>query len=299
MACKNLTFKNGVDKFLSYLKDERFYSPRTLRSYQTDLIQFGKFLDSQGLDFNRINHLDIRKFLVFLGQKDCKPKSLARKISALKSFYRYMTRFGFLDKNPALLLSPFKYKSRLPEVLELDELEKLLESPNDTLLGLRDRVILETLYSTGIRVSELVNLDVEDVDFINGMVKVMGKRRKERICPIGEKALEALQIYLKKRKSSRDRKYGHVLIQNNHGGRLTDRSVSRIIKGYIKKIALTKNVTPHTFRHSFATHLLNRGADLRSIQELLGHVSLSTTQIYTHLSTKRLKEVYDKTHPRS
>jgi len=299
MVIKLLPAKKYIRKFLNYLKDERFYSPQSLKSYQTDLLQFEDFLDKEGLNLAKVSHVDIRKFLIMLGKDKCKPKSLARKISTIRSFYKYLTRFGFMEKNPAVLLSSFKYKRRLPEILEIEELERLVESPDTkTLSGLRDRAILETLYSTGIRVSELVNLNVENIDFINGMVKVMGKRRKERICPIGEKALDALQTYLSKRRKQNNKKGQHILIQNSRGGRLTQRSVGRILKKYIKEISLNRNISPHTLRHSFATHLLNRGADLRSIQELLGHVSLSTTQIYTHLSTKRLKEVYDRTHPR-
>jgi len=310
MPNKVLTNRLYIKKFLDYLKEERFYSPQTLRGYRSDLLQFENFLDKGKLNLARIEYVHLRRFLIELEKNKYGSKTLARKISTLRSLYRYLTRFGFAKKNPAVLFPSFRSKSRLPEILEVEELIRFIEAPDtNRLLGLRDRAILETLYSTGIRVSELVHLNIEDVDFQNGMVKVMGKRRKERICPIGEKALSALQTYLDKRrlpgaaaKSKQENKpkekSHHILFLNFRGGRLTDRSVCRIVTHYIKKISLNKNVSPHTLRHSFATHLLNRGADLRSIQELLGHVSLSTTQIYTHLTTKRLKEVYDRAHPR-
>lgn len=288
-----------ITKFLNYLKEERFYSLETIRNYQIDLNQFEKFLNRYNLKLNKVTHIDLRKFLVDLERDKCKPKTLARKISTLRSFYKYLTRFKFLDKNPTLLFPSFKQRRKLPEILEIDELEKLIEAPDTTtFIGLRDRAILETLYSTGIRVSELVNLNIENVDFTQGIIKVRGKRRKERISPIGQKALEALRAYLESTNQVMDAQGTPILFSNSQGGRLTGGSINRIIKTYIKKIALNRNISPHTLRHSFATHLLNRGADLRSIQELLGHVSLSTTQIYTHLSTKRLKEVYERAHPR-
>ena len=299
MPAKVLSAKKCIRRYIDYLRDERFYSPQTVRSYNSDLIQFAEFLNKRNLNLRRLSHVDLRKFLIALEQNNYQPRTLARKIAALRSFFKHLTRFKFLDKNPAALLSSFKHKSKLPEILEVEELEKLIETPPmNTLMGLRDRAILETLYSTGIRVSELVRLNTEDIDFLSGMVKVMGKRRKERICPIGEKAIEALQAYLRERNHRVKKNERNILLLNSRGGRLTDRSIGRIIKKYTKKNSLNRNVSPHTLRHSFATHLLNRGADLRSIQELLGHVSLSTTQIYTHLTTKRLKEVYDRAHPR-
>jgi integrase/recombinase XerC len=243
----------------------------------------------------KVDYLTLRKYLAFLKSKNLKPRTLARKISCLRTFFRFLCREGYLKSNPSALLLTPKLDKRLPEFLTEEEMLKLLNAPaKDNPAGLRDRAILETLYSTGMRIGELVGLDTEDVDFISGVVKVRGKGKKERLLPIGEKALSALREYVDKRK-----KQTKELLLNKNGTRLTDRGVRDIMEKYIRRISLKENISPHTLRHSFATHLLNRGADLRSVQELLGHVNLSTTQIYTHLSTERLKNIYDKAHPRA
>jgi site-specific recombinase XerD len=213
----------------------------------------------------------------------------------LRTFFKFLSREGYIKTNPATLLLTPKLDKRLPQFLTEDEINKLLDSPSkDDISGLRDRAIMETFYSTGMRISELVGLNLEDVDFISGVVKVRGKGKKERLLPIGEKALTALRHYLDKRKEKTKE-----IFLNKSGTRITDRGVRDILEKYIKLTSLKENISPHTLRHTFATHLLNHGADLRSVQELLGHVNLSTTQIYTHLSTERLKNIYDKTHPRA
>jgi site-specific recombinase XerD len=237
----------------------------------------------------------VRKYLAVLKEKNLKSRSIARKLSALRSFFRFLTREGFIKANPvASIVSP-KLDKHLPQFLTEDEAGRLIESsiPKNN-SGLRDRAILETFYSTGIRISELVGLNLDDVDFISGIVKVRGKGKKERLVPIGDHAINAIRAYLDKRK-----KQSQALFLNPSLSRISDRGVRYIFKKYIRAAGIRQGVSPHTLRHSFATHLLNRGADLRTVQELLGHANLGTTQIYTHLTTERLKNVYDKAHPRA
>ena len=280
-----------IEKFISYLEIEKNYSIHTVLNYKLDLRDFERFLEDKSLE--SIEYITLRKFLASLKSKNLKSRTLARKISTLKSFYRFLCREGYLKSNPTLLLSSPKLDKHLPNFLTENEMTKLIESPKqDNLLGRRDRAILETLYSTGMRVSELVGLNVETVDFIGGIVKVLGKGKKERLLPIGKTALLAIRAYL----DMRDKQRKELFLNKNYT-RLTDRGVRNVLNKYIRITSLKQHISPHALRHSFATHLLNRGADLRSVQELLGHVNLSTTQIYTHLSTERLKAVYEKTHP--
>jgi site-specific recombinase XerD len=232
-------------------------------------------------------------------EKNYSKRTVARKLASLRSFFKFLYREGYIKTNPSSGISTPKLDKKLPIFLDTDEVSKLIEAPDEKdLSGLRDRALMETLYSTGIRVSELVGMNLSEIDFISGVIKVFGKGKKERLAPIGDKALRAIRNYLDKRGIGKlnDKK---AVFLNKDGGRLTDRSVRRIIEKYIKRVSLREGVSPHTLRHSFATHLLNRGADLRSVQELLGHMNLSTTQIYTHVTTQRLKEVYDKAHPRA
>ncbi|MCK5214793.1 MAG: tyrosine recombinase XerC [Candidatus Omnitrophica bacterium] len=282
-----------IDKFIDYLEIEKNYSPHTILNYRIDLDEFIKF--SEDIPVQRVMYIHFRKYLAQLRTKHLKPRSLARKLSSLRSFFKFLHREGFITDNPALLLVTPKLDKILPKFLTEDEMIQLIESPRlPKSADRRDRAIMETLYSTGIRVSELVGLDVMDVDFIGNIVKVKGKGRKERLVPIGEPAVDAMRDYLDQRKSS-----GRALFLNKNKTRLTARSVGNILKKHILTTSLRMNVSPHVLRHSFATHLLNRGADLRSVQELLGHVNLSTTQIYTHVTTERLKNIYDKAHPRA
>ena len=220
---------------------------------------------------------------------------MARHLSTLRSFFKFLVREGFLKNNPLLSVASPKIEKHLPSFLTEEETVRLIEAScpkNES--GLRDRAILETFYSSGLRISELVGLNLDDVDFIGGIIKVRGKGKKERIVPVGDKALQSLREYLNKRK-----KQTQSLFLNKRGTRITDRGVRGIVAKYIRISGMKQRISPHTLRHSFATHLLNRGADLRTVQELLGHASLSTTQIYTHLTTERLKSVYDKAHPRA
>ncbi|MCX7926728.1 MAG: tyrosine recombinase XerC [Candidatus Omnitrophica bacterium] len=282
-----------VEKFLRYLEIERNYSKHTIVNYSLDLEDFFKFLANQPL--SSVDYLTIRRYLAALKAKNASNRTICRHLSCLRSFFKFLVREGLLASNPIASVASPKIERRLPKFLTEEEMFRLLEAiiPKDE-QGLRDRAILETFYSSGIRISELVGLDVEDVDAIGGIIKVKGKGKKERIVPIGDKALEAIRNYLTNRK-----KQSSALFLNRAGRRLTDRGVRNIVAKYIRIVGIQKGVSAHTLRHSFATHLLNRGADLRTVQELLGHANLSTTQIYTHLTTEKLKNIYDHAHPRA
>jgi len=282
-----------IEKFIRYLEIEKNYSGHTILNYRLDLEDFARFIGELALE--KIDYLTLRKYLAVLKEKNLGSRSIGRRLSCLRSFFRFLTREGYLKTNPILSLSSPKQDKHLPLFLTEGEVTKLIESvfPKDE-RSLRDRAILETFYSTGIRISELVGLSTEDIDFIGGIVKVMGKGKKERIVPIGDIAIRTIRNYLERRK-----KQSEALFLNKNGKRITTRGVRGIVEKYLRIVGMKQGVSPHTLRHSFATHLLNRGADLRSVQELLGHVNLSTTQIYTHLTTERLKSVYDKAHPRA
>ena len=282
-----------IEKFIRYLEVEKNYSGHTILNYRLDLEGFTKFLGDSLIE--NVDYLTLRKYLAGLKEKNLSLRTIARRFSCLRSFFKFLTREGYFKTNPTLSLSTPKQDKHLPLFLTEDEVARLIEAavPKDE-RGLRDRAILEAFYSTGMRISELSGLSIKDVDFIGGIIKVMGKGRKERIIPIGEQALSVIRQYLEKRKKQTD-----VLFLNKSGNRITTRGIRNIVKKYIRIASIKQGVSPHTLRHSFATHLLNRGADLRSVQELLGHVNLSTTQIYTHLTTERLKSVYDKAHPRA
>jgi tyrosine recombinase XerC len=286
-----------IDKFINYLKVERNASPHTITNYTIDLNIFRDFLGDK--DISSVDHLALRRFLAEMRAKNYAKRTVARKLASLRSLFRFLYREGHIKKNPITAISTPKLDKKLPVFLDVDKVAKLLQSPpEDGLSGLRDRALMETLYSTGIRVSELVGLDIDDIDFISGVVKVLGKGSRERIVPIGEPALNAVRRYMDKRPGGKVRDKDAVFL-NTAGRRLTDRTVRRVIDKYIHACAMSEKISPHSLRHSFATHLLDRGADLRSVQELLGHMNLSTTQIYTHVTMERLKSVYDKAHPRA
>lgn len=288
-----------IDQFIRYLATERNVSDHTLDAYQNDLVQFRNFLSlERGADAgaDTVDHLLIRRYLALL-HKSHKKSSIGRKLAAIRAFFKYLLRLGKVTKNPAELVSTPKKEKRVPFHLTIDEVIALVETPKGAeLLPLRDRVILETLYSCGIRVSELTGLDLADLNLEDGLVRVMGKGNKERIVPLGSYARKAISSYLAARGNP---PANAPLLLNARGGRLTSRSVGRIVDHCILKLATVKKISPHTLRHTFATHLLEGGADLRAIQELLGHASLSTTQKYTHVSIDRLMEVYDKAHPKA
>lgn len=287
----------SVEHFLQFLTSEKNASIHTVKNYAVDLREFSEA--SQKKPLGQMTYLDIRAFLAVLKNKSYSKSSISRKLACIRSFFKFLVRENVLKNNPAVEVSTPKREKRLPHFLDPNEVVQLLEAPSkDTWEGRRDRAILETLYSSGLRVSELVGLNHDDLDLFSGLVRVRGKGKKERIVPVGKAALNALQFYLEM-KSPRSAEGGvkKPIYLNRSGGRLTDRSIRRMILKYARQVGLKKEVSPHTLRHSFATHMLDRGADLRSVQELLGHENLSTTQIYTHVTTKRLKEAYDAAHP--
>jgi integrase/recombinase XerC len=292
--------KQAIVAFEQYLGAERNASPHTIRAYVEDLRQFDRFLGEElGADARPIDvdHLMIRAFLAHLHRDGVKKISSGRKLAALRTFFRFLCREGVLSHNPAsALLSP-RIERRIPPHLDEDEVDRLLDIPGDGAAAVRARAFLELLYATGIRCAELVGLDLGEVDLDGRMVRVLGKGRKERIVPFGTRAAAAIREYLSVRATAQPTT--DALFVNARGGRLTDRSIRSILAARVRQVALVRRISPHTLRHSFATHLLERGADLRAIQELLGHASLSTTQRYTHVNARHLIEVYKKAHPRA
>ncbi len=299
-----------IDAFSKYLSIEKNVSEHTYRNYISDLMMFKEYVDRE-IDIKAIDNLTVRGFLGLLSKKGEKKSSIARRLSTLRTFFKYLHREGYIETNPAKAVATPKQEKRIPSFLSVDDAFSLMELPNSAdALTLRDKAALETFYSTGIRISELVGLNDADIDFNSGLVRVRGKGRKERIVPIGGKAITAIKNYLNKRqglyKENRSQKSevrsyeaDNPVFVNKDGKRITTRSVARIVGKYVNMLSNVGHVSPHGLRHTFATHLLNAGADLRSIQELLGHKSLSTTQRYTHLGIDKLMEVYDKAHPRS
>jgi integrase/recombinase XerC len=294
-----------IAQFLTYLRVERGASPHTLKGYREDLIAAADYFASEDgatPEPASITAVDLRGLLSALHEAGYAKTSIARKLASLRSFYKYGQREGWAASNPARALrNPRKGRS-LPHFLTTEEIGRLLSAPPaDSDMGLRDRAMLETMYSGGLRVSELVGLSDGDVDISQGVLRVRGKGRKERLSPLGSFALRALNAWLRVRKISPKESQGREapLFTNRFGTRLTTRSVGRMLEKYLRETGLDRRTSPHTLRHSFATHLLDRGADIRSVQELLGHKSLVTTQIYTHVSTANLRAAYEKAHPRA
>ena len=308
--------KSLIEKFSLYLQIEKNVSENTYRNYMSDLMQFLDFLKARKLclvkgnkeiDVTKIDHIVIRAYLMELYGKN-KKTSIARKLASLRTFFKFLIKEEMLSMNPAAMVTTPKQEKHIPAFLSVDEMFRLVEKPvKSSILEYRDRAILEVLYSCGIRVSELVGMNIDDLDLGLGIVKVRGKGRKERIVPIGGKAIEALNDYLehvnelkgKIQKGYSKEELANPVFLNFRGERLSSRSVARIVKKYVFQCGIMRDIGPHSIRHSFATHLLDAGADLRAIQELLGHKSLGTTQKYTHISIDKLMEVYDKAHPRS
>jgi integrase/recombinase XerC len=294
-----------VAQFLRYLAVERNASELTIKSYREDLIDLADYLLEQlgkGTRPKDVTPRDLRGYVAALHEAGYARSSISRKLASLRSFYRFAQRQQIAESNPAKPLRNPRAQRKLPHFLTNDEIGKLLCAPQaHDLLGVRDQAILETIYSAGLRVSEVVGLNVGDVDFEECIARIRGKGRKERLSPLGKYAIDALQHYLRQRTVSSKEPTGREapVFVNRFGRRLTTRSVGRMLEKYIKLTGLDSRTSPHTLRHSFATHLLDRGADIRSVQELLGHKSLVTTQIYTHLSTANLREVYLKAHPRA
>ena len=288
-----------ISSFCTHLETERNVSPHTLLAYRCDLEQLAAFITrerGEGAVAADVDHLLLRRYLAQLG-KSAKKSSIGRKLAAIRTFFRFLVRRGVIAKNPAELIATPKKENRLPFHLDIDQVTTLVEAPQEEeKYALRDRAILEMLYSCGLRVSELTGLDIGDLDLSGGMVRVMGKGGKERIVPVGSRAIEAIRESL----AGRGELAGSgPLFLNTRGDRINRRSVARIVDAHVLRIAAFKRISPHILRHTFATHMLEGGADLRAIQELLGHASLSTTQKYTHVSIDRLMEVYDKAHPKA
>jgi len=290
-----------VDDFLRQLEIARAASPHTITAYKQDLAAFSAYLAPQNVPLEKVTHLHIRGFL---GVESVKlaPASRARRLAGLKSFYKFLTRRKIIDVSPARRVKSPKLPQRLPRAVPVDETFALMEAPStEKLLGLRDAAMLELLYASGLRVSELCGLDLKDLDVRAKTVRVMGKGSKERIVPLNEPALDMIREWMARRPEvlakPAKKQEPNAMFLNARGGRLTSRSVERHLKRYVAELGIQRKVTPHSLRHSFATHLLAGGADIRSIQELLGHASLSTTQRYTAVSFEQLQKVYDSAHP--
>jgi len=303
-----------IERYAYYLEHERNASPHTIRNYHSDLLQFRDFLSQSQpgapVAIASVDALRIRGFLAHLFQRERKKTSIARKLASVRAFFKFLCREGILKENPAALVSTPKLAKALPRIMTEEEMNGFLDrvaravreaEPEARPARLRDRAILELLYASGLRVSELVGLDLRSVTFGDDMLLVRGKGRKERIVPFGSKAKQALEDYLPEREKTlaRNRTGSAALFLNARGRRLTPRSVDRLVKSSVRSFGPEVHVSPHSLRHAFASHLLTEGADLRAIQEMLGHASLSTTQKYTQVSIKQLMEVYDKTHPKA
>lgn len=310
-----------LNKFITYLIAEKNASPYTIKNYRHEIGQFLDFLKEQGIDsWDGVDRYVLRRYLAWLQAEGYVKASIARRISEMRSFCRYLVREDILDTNPIRAISSPKIPKRLPDYLDLYEVEALLAAPDATVpQGQRDRAIMEVLYASGLRVSELVSLNLKNVDLRHGELRVWGKGSKERLALLGEPACRALWRYIRggrgrlihgsrrlvatiwhgRPKLLKENKVTNALFLNRLGSRLSTRSVSYILDKYVKLAGLERRVTPHVMRHTFATHLLDGGADLRTVQELLGHADLSSTQIYTHVSQARAKEVYRKAHPRA
>jgi len=289
-------------KYLDYISIEKNYSPHTILNYTHDLKEFFLFLGETAVE--KVDIIALRRYLAELKRRNLAKTSLSRKIATLRSFFRFLTKEGHLKKNPVAALKSPKLDRKLPIYLEENDVTRLLDFEVSDATDARDKALLETLYSTGTRVSEIAGLDVDDIDFFGGSVKVVGKGRKERLCPVGDRALRAIRVYIDHRKGEGGAAASAKALFLNHSdnkraSRLTDRSIRRLLDRRFQQAALKGKISPHSLRHSFATHLLNRGADLRSVQELLGHENISTTAIYTHVTSERLKSVYEKAHPRA
>lgn len=297
-----------IEDFLTHLRVEKSASNLTLISYKTDLSQFFNFLSREykvptdQISADLLNHRTVREYLASMQDDGYSRSTMARKLAALRSFVRYLCREDVLPGNPIANVSTPKQEKKLPRFLYPTEIELLLNAPDHNKpMGLRDRAILETLYAAGLRVSELVGMNMRDIDWDEAYIKVTGKGDKERLVPLGTKAKEALLNYVNNGRPAilqKNQLNSEVLFLNKYASRLSGRSVRNIINKYVDQIAIHQKVSPHTLRHTFATHLLNGGADLRSVQELLGHVKLSTTQIYTHLTKEKIKAIYNESHPR-
>ena len=308
-----------INRFLDYIDAERNFSAHTVRSYAADLVQFARYLAAgpgeeltannlppeEELDAARVEQamlaiepMGVRGFLAMMRNSGYSKATVARKLASLRSFYKHLVRKGVIEASPVSVLRTPRQDRKLPKFLDIQQITALLGAPDTScLLGSRDRAILETIYSAGLRISELTGLNTADLDELGEVLRIRGKGRKERLVPLGAKAIEAIDAYVAMRKAEMGIDPRGALFVNRFGKRLSDRSIRRKLDGYLLAAGIDIHISPHVLRHSFATHMLNAGADLRSVQEMLGHENLSSTQIYTHITSRHLKEIYDRTHP--
>jgi integrase/recombinase XerC/integrase/recombinase XerD len=292
--------REARERYLQYIESARNLSARTIEGYRRELGRFADFVEREGLDWRRMRPQEVRLFMGDLLREGLAETSVNRALSAVKGFYAFCRRFELVEREPFSSVRGMKKQRRLPEVLGSNEIEELLSLPGDDFYGLRDRALLELLYSAGCRVSEAAGLNIEDVAGGGDSVRVVGKGAKERYLFLGGPARQALAAYFPAREArlrAAGKQRQRALFINRDGGRLTQRGIGYVLEGYVRQSGIQRKVSPHTFRHSFATHLLDRGADIRVVQELLGHSRVSTTQIYTHVGIERLKEVYAHAHP--
>lgn len=297
-----MAINNILMDYLHYLKVERGLSENTINSYGIDLKLFLEYLRENEIpSFKQVNKEVIVNYMQSEKNNNKANSSILRSVSSLRKFFQYLAQEKIIEKDPMLLIDTPKKKQHLPQVLTKEEVEKLLRSPNTgQVLGLRDRAMLELMYATGLRISEIINLKLEDLHLTMGTLQTLGKGHKERIVPVGDEAIKWVNRYLEEaRPKLLKQKSSNYLFLNFHGNNLTRQGVWKNLKAEVRKAGIQKNITPHTLRHSFATHILENGADLRIVQELLGHADISTTQIYTHLSNKQLADIYNRAHPRA
>lgn len=293
--------KKYIDEFINYLKVQKNYSDYTVINYEKDLEEYNEFLKNKKFDYNNMDYKKCMDYLIYLDERKYKKNSVSRKLSSLRTFYKFLVLNDYSENNPFLLIKSPKKEKKIPRFINYQGIEEIFDiSDIKTMEGQREKVILEVLYGSGIRVSELVNIRLKDIDFSNKTILIFGKGSKERIVPFGEYALEAINNYLNDgREKYLNNKTSEYLIVGKNEEKLTTRRIEQIIDALIKKTSIKMNITPHMFRHTFATHLLDNGCELIAVQELLGHESLSSTEIYTHVSNEHLREVYYKCHPRN
>lgn len=290
-----------IDRFIEYLKYQRNYSDFTCNNYKKDLNEYNSFILSNKINYKNMDYNEAKEYVIYLNKKNDAKSTISRKLSSLRTFYKYLVLNNKVESNPFLLVSSPKKEKRIPKFINYNNMEEILNVPNiKTKEGQRERVILEVLYASGVRVSELVNIKLKDIDFSNKNILIFGKGSKERLVSFGDYALEYINLYLKEgRNLLLDGVKSDYLIVGKKSEKLTTRRVEQIVDDIIKRTSIKLNITPHMFRHTFATHLLDNGCDLLVVQELLGHASLSSTEIYTHVSNEHLREVYLKCHPRN
>ena len=285
-----------INKFIEYLIIDKKYSENTIKSYNNDLKKFNNYFEKKSI--NKIEESNIKNYIKYLKQENNDNRTISHNISTLKSFYKFLLIEKIIKNNPMEYIEQPKLKKTLPKTLTIEEIDKLLDIKLKDAFSYRNKAMLELMYSSGLRVSELINVSIHDIDTSNCIIRIMGKGSKERIVPLGDYAIKYIEIYIREyREKLTKRELNDYLFLNNHGKKMTRQGFFKILKQLAKEKGIKTDFSPHTLRHSFATHLLNGGADLRSIQEMLGHESISTTQIYTHVSKEKLKENYDNFHP--